>query len=308
MLNIFLQSDAEKLENLIVPDSVQKARFAEAVRTLANEDFVKNIWSEMANWLVWTGIKFFISLAIFYVGRWLLRKLVTLADAIMTRRGVEVSLHSFLLTAIKVLGYVFITLIIVSTLGFNSSSFIAVLASMGLAIGMALSGTLQNFAGGIMLLVLRPYRVGDYIESQDVSGTVVSINLFNTVLHTTDKKTIYVPNNAISTSVINNFSTSKVRRCSWKVSVSYGDDYDVIRAAMLDIIERDGRALPSPEPYVRIDALADSAVVIEARVWVLNSDYWAMFDAVTEAFYKELPKHGANFPFPQLDVHISKDN
>lgn len=308
MLNIFLQSDAEKLENLIVPDSVQKARFAEAVRTLANEDFVKNIWSEMANWLVWTGIKFLISLAIFYVGRWLLRKLVTLADAIMTRRGVEVSLHSFLLTAIKVLGYVFITLIIVSTLGFNSSSFIAVLASMGLAIGMALSGTLQNFAGGIMLLVLRPYRVGDYIESQDVSGTVVSINLFNTVLHTTDKKTIYVPNNAISTSVINNFSTSKVRRCSWKVSVSYGDDYDVIRAAMLDIIERDGRALPSPEPYIRIDALADSAVVIEARVWVLNSDYWAMYDAVTEAFYKELPKHGANFPFPQLDVHISKDN
>ncbi|MBQ5396639.1 MAG: mechanosensitive ion channel [Alistipes sp.] len=308
MLNIFLQSDAEKLESLIVPDSVQKARFAEAVRTLADEDFVKNIWSEMANWLVWTGIKFLISLAIFYVGRWLLRKLVTLADTIMTRRGVEVSLHSFLLTAIKVLGYVFITLIIVSTLGFNSSSFIAVLASMGLAIGMALSGTLQNFAGGIMLLVLRPYRVGDYIESQDVSGTVVSINLFNTVLHTTDKKTIYVPNNAISTSVINNFSTSKVRRCSWKVSVSYGDDYDVIRAAMLDIIERDGRALPSPEPYVRIDALADSAVVIEARVWVLNSDYWAMYDAVTEAFYKELPKHGANFPFPQLDVHISKDN
>ena len=308
MLNIFLQSDAEKLENLIVPDSVQKARFAEAVRTLADEDFVKNIWSEMANWFVWTGIKFLISLAIFYFGRWLLRKLVTLADAIMTRRGVEVSLHSFLLTAIKVLGYVFITLIIVSTLGFNSSSFIAVLASMGLAIGMALSGTLQNFAGGIMLLVLRPYRVGDYIESQDVSGTVVSINLFNTVLHTTDKKTIYVPNNAISTSVINNFSTSKVRRCSWKVSVSYGDDYDVIRAAMLDIIERDGRALPSPEPYVRIDALADSAVVIEARVWVLNSDYWAMYDAVTEAFYKELPKHGANFPFPQLDVHISKDN
>ena len=308
MLNIFLQSDAEKLESLIVPDSVQKARFAEAVRTLADEDFVKNIWTEMANWLVWTGIKFLISLAIFYVGRWLLRKLVKLADTIMTRRGVEVSLHSFLLTAIKVLGYVFITLIIVSTLGFNSSSFIAVLASMGLAIGMALSGTLQNFAGGIMLLVLRPYRVGDYIESQDVSGTVVSINLFNTVLHTTDKKTIYVPNNAISTSVINNFSTSKVRRCSWKVSVSYGDDYDVIRAAMLDIIERDGRALPSPEPYVRIDALADSAVVIEARVWVLNSDYWAMYDAVTEAFYKELPKHGANFPFPQLDVHISKDN
>lgn len=307
MLNIFLQSEAEKIENLIVPDSVQKARFAETIRNLASEDFVKNIWSEMANWLVWTGIKFFISLAIYYVGRWLLRKLLALVDAIMTRRGVEVSLHSFILTAVKVLGYVLIALIIVSTLGFNSSSFLAVLASMGLAIGMALSGTLQNFAGGIMILVLRPYRVGDFIEAQGVSGTVASISLFNTVVYTTDKKTIYIPNNAISTSIINNYSTSTTRRCSWKVSVAYGDDYDAIRAAMLDIIIRDGRALSSPEPYVRIDALADSAVVIEARAWVLNSEYWGLYDAVTEAFYKELPKHGANFPFPQLDVHIRDD-
>ena len=307
MLNIFLQSDAEKLGNLIVPDSVQKARFAEVVRNIGDEEFLKGIWNEMANWLVWTGIKFFISLAIFYVGRWLLRKVLTLVDAIMTRREVETSLHSFLLTAVKVLGYVFITLIIVSILGFNSSSFLAVLASMGLAIGMALSGTLQNFAGGIMILVLRPYRVGDYIEAQDVSGTVARISLFNTVVHTSDKKMIYVPNNAISTSVIYNFSTSTTRRCSWKVSVAYGDDYDTIRDAMLEIINRDGRALTSPEPYIRIDALADSAVVIEARAWVLNTDYWGFYDSVTEAFYKELPQRGANFPFPQLDVHICRD-
>lgn len=307
MLNIFLQSETEKLENLIVPDSVQKARFAEAINTFANEDFVKNIWSEMANWLVWTGIKFVISLAIYYIGRWLLRKLIALVDAIMTRRGVEVSLHSFILTAVKVLGYVCITLIIVSTLGFNSSSFIAVLASMGLAIGMALSGTLQNFAGGIMILVLRPYRVGDFIEAQNVSGTVARISLFNTVIYTVDKKTIYIPNNAISTSIINNYSTSTTRRCSWKVSVAYGDDYDAIRDAMYSIIKRDGRALETPEPYVRIDALADSAVVIEARAWVLNTDYWGLYDSVTEAFYKELPAYGAHFPFPQLDVHISRE-
>jgi small conductance mechanosensitive channel len=208
---------------------------------------------------------------------------------------------------VKVLGYVFIVLIIVSILGFNSSSFLAVLASMGLAIGMALSGTLQNFAGGIMILVLRPYRVGDFIEAQGVSGTVSSITLFNTVIHTADKKTIYIPNNAISTSIINNFSTSTTRRCSWKVSVAYGDDYDAIREAMLNIINRDGRALQTPEPYIRIDALADSAVVIEARAWVLNENYWGLYDSVTEAFYKELPQHGANFPFPQLDVHISRD-
>lgn len=307
MLNVFLQSDAAIVENLIVPDSVQKARFAEALTRLADEEFVRGIGGEMLNWLVWTGIKFLISLAIYYIGRWLLGKLVRIIDAVMTRREVEVSLHSFILTAIKTLGYVLLVLIIVSVLGFNSSSFIAVLASMGLAIGMALSGTLQNFAGGVMILVLRPYRVGDYIEAQGVSGTVSSISLFNTVIHTTDKKTIYIPNNAISTSIINNYSTSTTRRCSWKISVSYGDNYDTIREAMYAIIHRDGRALETPAPYVRIDVLADSAVIIEARAWVLNSEYWDFYDAITEAFYKELPQHGANFPFPQLDVHLTQD-
>ena len=303
MLN-FLQ--AEQAQNLIVPDSVQKARFAEAVNRMTDVEFVKNIWVDMLNWLVWTGIKTIISLAIFYAARWLLHKVLKVVDTVMTRREVEVSLHSFLLTAVKVLGYVLIVLIIVSVLGFNSSSFLAVLASMGLAIGMALSGTLQNFAGGVMILVLRPYRVGDFIEAEGVSGTVSNITLFNTVVLTGDKKTIYIPNNTISTSIINNYSTSTTRRCSWKISVAYGDDYDQIREAMLSIIQRDGRALNDPAPYIRIDSLADSAVVIEARAWVKNENYWGLYDSVTEAFYKELPEHGANFPFPQLDVHITK--
>jgi small conductance mechanosensitive channel len=231
---------------------------------------------------------------------------VKVLDAVMTRREVEVSLHSFLLTAIKTIGYVLIFVILVSVLGFDSSAFIAILASMGLAIGMALSGTLQNFAGGIMLLVLRPYRVGDYIEAQGVSGTVAAIRLFTTIIHTTDKKTIYIPNNVISTSIINNYSTSTTRRCSWRVSVSYGDDYDKIREALLEIISREKRILSSPAPVVRIDALADSAVVVEARVWVLNSDYWDVYDSITEIIYKELPERGAHFPFPQLDVHIKE--
>lgn len=308
MLNVFLQSDATAVENLIVPDSVQKARLTEAVHRLADADFVKEVGGEMLNWLIWTGIKFLISLAIYYVGRWLIGKLIRLIDAVMTRREVELSLHSFILTAVKTLGYILLVLIIVSVLGFNSSSFIAVLASMGLAIGMAMSGTLQNFAGGVMLLVLRPYRIGDFIEAQGVSGTVARINLFNTVIHTTDKKTIYIPNNAISTSIINNSSTADTRRCSWKISVAYGDDYDTIRDAMYAIIKRDGRALETPAPYVRIDALADSAVVIEARAWVSNADYWDFYDAITEAFYKELPQHGANFPFPQLDVHLTQES
>lgn len=304
MLNRFLQAD--QVENLIVPDSIQKARFAEAVKRIVDLD-MNDVWRQMIEWMVWTTLKVCIALVIFYVGRWLLRRLIGIVDAVMTRREVEVSLHKFLITAVKTLGYVVIVLIIVSVIGFDSSSFVAVLASMGLAIGMALSGTLQNFAGGVMMLVLRPYRVGDYIEAQGVAGTVDSIGLFNTVVHTTDKKTIYIPNNAISTSIINNYSTSTTRRCSWKVSVAYGDDYDAIRDALLDIIKRDGRALAEPAPYVRIDALADSAVVVELRVWVNNVDYWSVYDSVHEAIYKELPSHGAHFPFPQLDVHLTKE-
>lgn len=302
MLN-FLQT--ETVENLIVPDSVQRARFAEVVRQVAEMD-MREVWLQMVEWTIWTGVKVIVALLIFYVARWILGRVVKVLDAVMTRREVEVSLHSFLLTAIKTIGYVLIFVILVSVLGFDSSAFIAILASMGLAIGMALSGTLQNFAGGIMLLVLRPYRVGDYIEAQGVSGTVAAIRLFTTIIHTTDKKTIYIPNNVISTSIINNYSTSTTRRCSWRVSVSYGDDYDKIREALLEIISREKRILSSPAPVVRIDALADSAVVVEARVWVLNSDYWDVYDSITEIIYKELPERGAHFPFPQLDVHIKE--
>ncbi|MBR4994814.1 MAG: mechanosensitive ion channel [Alistipes sp.] len=304
MLRFFLQAD--QVEKLIVPDSVQKARFTQAVTNLANVD-IKDVWQQMVEWMIWTGIKLAIAIVVFYIARWLLHRLLTIIDVFFTRRGIDRSLHSFAMTAAKVVGYIAIFLILFNILGFESSSVLAIFASAGLAIGMALSGTLQNFAGGIMILVLRPYRIGDYIEAQGVSGTVANIGLFSTMIHTSDKKTIYIPNNSISTSIINNYSTSTTRRCSWKVSVAYGDDYDQIRDAMLNIIKRDERVLKEPAVYVRIDALADSAVVIEARAWVSNTDYWSVYDSVTEAFYKELPEHGANFPFPQLDVHLTKE-
>lgn len=303
IFGLFLQTD--KLENLIVPDSVQKEKFAETVKRLAALD-VHDIVSEMVSWLIWTGIKICIALAIYYAGRWLLKRVVKMIDALMTRRKTELSLHTFLLTLVKTVGYIILAVAVVSVLGVNLTIFAAVLASAGLAIGMALSSTLQNFAGGVMILVLRPYSIGDYISSQGVSGTVTAIRLFTTTVQTTDKQTIYIPNNMISTSIINNYTTSVTRRCSWKVSVAYGDDYDAVRAAMLAIIMRSDKVLKEPAAYVRIDAMADSAVVIEARAWVLNNDYWDVLDCITECFYKELPAAGAHFPFPQLDVHIDR--
>ena len=170
MLKLLIQAQAEEpIENLIVPDSVQKARFVEMVKNLADLD-AQSIVHDIVSWLVWTAIKVCIALAIYYVGRWLLGRVVRMFDRIMTRRGTEISLHSFLLTLIRTCGYIILIVVIVSVLGVDSASFVAILASMGLAIGMALSGTLQNFAGGVMILVLRPYKVGDYIEAQGVTS------------------------------------------------------------------------------------------------------------------------------------------
>lgn len=303
MIN-FLQNDSIPL---IIPDSLQKARLVEGIQQLASLD-LNEVWLSILDWFVWTAIKLVVALTVYYVGRWVLRRVLNVIDRLLTLREVEVSLHRFILNAAKVVGLVIIFVVIISILGFDSTSFVAMLASLGLAIGMALSGTLQNFAGGVMILVQRPYKVGDFIETDLASGTVIDIRLFSTVLHTTDKKTIYIPNNTISTGVVTNYSTSTTRRCSWKVSVSYGDDYDMIREAMLDIIEADGRVLTEPAPVVRIDALADSAVVIEARAWVQNEDFWGVYDSVTERFYKELPERGARFPFPQLDVNIKHES
>ena len=304
-----LQGGSDKLKNLIVPDSVQKAHLAETVKKIEHlsEMDYRQILIDMATEAGWIVLKVILAIAIYVVGKLVMKWILRIMDKAFAHHNVETSLRSFLRSLVKVISMVVLVLAIIQTLGVNTSSFLALFASAGLAIGMALSGTLQNFAGGILILVLRPYRIGDYIEAQGVSGTVANIGLFSTMIHTADKKTIYIPNNSISTSIINNYSTSTTRRCSWKVSVSYGDNYDTIREAMLDIITRDGRALSDPAPYIRIDALADSAVIIEARAWVKNADYWGLYDSVTEAFYKELPQHGANFPFPQLDVHLTKE-
>lgn len=287
----------------LIKDTLRESRPIEPVKDATMLDF-NIVWQQIIEWLFWTGVKVCVALMILYAGRWIVRRILNIIDRILVTQEVEISLKRFILTAAKVVGHVIIFVFIISVLGFDTTSFVALLASAGLAIGMALSGTLQNFAGGVMILVQRPYKVGDFIETDLESGTVIDIRLFSTVLHTTDKKTIYIPNNTISTGVVINYSTSTTRRCSWKVSVSYGDNYDRIREAMLDIIHSDSRVLTEPKPCVRIDAMAESAVVIEARAWVNNEDYWDVYDSITERLYKELPAHGAHFAFPQLDVNI----
>ena len=172
---------------------------------------------------------------------------------------------------------------------------------------MALSGTLQNFAGGVVLLILRPYKVGDYIEAQGQSGTVESIGLFSTCLKTPDKQTIYVPNNTISSSIIDNYSQSEIRRVDWLLSISYGDDVDIARKEILAMLAEDKRILTDTAPVVWVKNLGASSVDLSIRAWVKNENYWEVFFEMNERMYKELPAKGIHFPFPQLDVNVKNN-
>ena len=297
---------AEDPASLIVPDSVQKANFAKAVEKIANIDYHALLQSLLSE-SVWILIKILIALAIYFVGRWIVRRILKLVDVAMQHRNVDISLRSFTRNTISTVFTLLLVLIVVSTLGVNVTSLIAVASAATLAIGMALSGTAQNFAGGVMILLMKPYRVGDYISAQGQSGTVRDIKLFSTVITTADNQTIYIPNNSIATAIIDNYSTADLRRVDWSVGISYGDDVDVAREAVLAMLAADSRILKDPEPVVWVAALADSSVNLTIRAWVKNSDYWNVFFEHNEEFYKELPKHGLSFPFPQMDVHVKKE-
>ena len=297
---------AEDPASLIVPDSVQKANFAKAVEKIANIDYHALLQSLLSE-SVWILIKILIALAIYFVGRWIVRRILKLVDVAMQHRNVDISLRSFTRNTISTVFTLLLVLIVVSTLGVNVTSLIAVASAATLAIGMALSGTAQNFAGGVMILLMKPYRVGDYISAQGQSGTVREIKLFSTVITTVDNQTIYIPNNSIATAIIDNYSTADLRRVDWSVGISYGDDVDVARKAVLAMLAADSRILKDPEPVVWVAALADSSVNLTIRAWVKNSDYWNVFFEHNEEFYKELPKHGLSFPFPQMDVHVKKE-
>ena len=255
----------------------------------------------------WIILKIVLALVIYFVGRQLIKWLIRIVDRAFARHDIEVSLRSFLRSLIKAVLMVVLILAIVQTLGVNTSSFLAIFASAGLAIGMALSGTLQNFAGGVVLLILRPYKVGDFIEAQGQSGTVESIGLFSTCLKTADNQTIYVPNNTISSSIIDNYSQSETRRVDWLLSISYGDDVDVARKEILAMLAEDKRILTDTAPVVWVKNLGSSSVDLTIRAWVKNEDYWSVFFEMNERMYKELPVKGINFPFPQMDVHVKNN-
>ena len=256
--------------------------------------------------LISFGINLAIAIGIAIAGKFIIQFIYRWLHKMLTRRGTDKSLITFILSLVKITLYFILIITVIGIVGIPTSSFLAIFASAGVAIGLALSGTLQNFAGGVLILLLRPYKVGDFIEAQGFSGKVKEIQIFNTIINTPDNKTIVIPNGGLSTGSINNYSMETRRRVSWNIGVAYGTDYAAAKAAILEILHADERVFTDQAPAVNINELADSSVNLIVTAWVETAKYWDLFYDMNEQFYTQLPKKGIEFPFPQMDVHIAK--
>ncbi len=262
-------------------------------------------YMQMAQTLVteW-GLKVVYALVIFVVGRLLARFLVGVAEKGMTRSRLDATLIGFLKNILYAVMMVFVVLAALNQLGIQTASFIAILGAAGLAIGLALQGSLSNFAAGVMMIMFRPFKVGDYIEAGGTAGTVEEIMLFNTKFRTPDNREIWVPNDAISKGIIVNYSARDTRRVDMVVGVGYGDDLKKARAVIEELLAADSRVLAEPAPVVAVSELADSSINFVVRPWVASADYWAFKWSFTEAVKHRFDAEGISIPFPQRDVHV----
>lgn len=252
------------------------------------------------------GSKILLAIVVFLVGRWIVRRLNKLLAKILEKRHVEASLSTFVKSLVNITLTLLLIIVVIGVLGIETSSFIALFASAGVAIGMALSGTLQNFAGGVMILLFKPFKVGDTIEAQGQSGTVREIQIFNTILATPDNKIIIIPNGGLSTGLMKNYSREATRRVDWEFGIAYGDDYTKARAVIARLLDADGRVLKDPAYFIALTSLGESSVNIVVRAWVNAGDYWGVYFDMNEKVYKTFAEENLNIPFPQLDVHLHK--
>lgn len=268
-----------------------------------NIDFILNKLSEM---VLNYGSKLLYAILVFFIGLWIIKLIKKALIKVIRIKLNDETLQSFLSSFISMLLKIILIITVISMLGIEMTSFVALLGAAGLAIGMAFSGTLQNFAGGIMILIFKPYKVGDTIEAQGYIGTVSEILIFNTILKTPDNKVIIIPNGPLATGSLINYSAQDKRRVDWTFGVAYGSDIDEVRSIIRKTLDDDNRIFKDPEYVIAVSLLADSSVNFTVRAWVETKEYWNVFFAINEAIYKEFNRNKISIPFPQMDVHISK--
>ena len=299
--------EAEKIAQRFSSDSLHTkgAEIAEILRNTPPKELVE----EMVASLIKFGIKLIFALILYAVGAWFIRKSKRFIARVFTRRGADPTLTSFMQSLVTAVMWILLIMFMIGTLGINTTSLAALLAAGGMAIGMAMSGTVQNFAGGIMLLTFKPFKAGDYIEAQGFAGVVKSINLVSTKIVTLDNREVILPNGALSNGTINNYSANPLRRIDLTVNVAYGSDAEAVKAELMRIVGENDRILDAEtpgaqDPVVNLSELKESSVEFLIRVWVRSSEIREVRYALTEAIYQGLPAHGIAFPFPQLDIHL----
>ena len=267
------------------------------------EDLIVYI-EELKNIIIVYGLQLILGIVFLLVGWWGIKRMIHLVENLMVKRGVDESLQPFLLSIVSISLKVVLILSVISQLGVPTASFLAVLGSAGLAIGLALQGSLSNFAGGVLILTVKPFRKGDFIQAMSVSGTVHLIHLLNTVLKTPDGQLIFIPNGQLAGATITNFSAEPTRRLVINFGISYGDDIAKAKAIIQQEVEADERVLKEPAPSIVVNALGDHAVNIAMRVWTGKDDYWAVNFDLHEKVKNHFDREDITIPFPQRDVHV----
>lgn len=267
---------------------------------------VNTYWEQYSPLIVEYGTNLIYALVVLLIGLWIVKMITGSVKKMMLKSKMDDSLVPFLSSLVNTLLKVMVVISALGMLGIEMTSFIAILGAAGLAVGMALSGTLQNFAGGVMILIFKPFKVGDFINAQGHSGVVKEIQIFNTILNTPDNKIIIIPNGGLSTGSMTNFSTMETRRVDWTFGIAYGDNADKAITVLKDLIAKDERILKDPEAFVALSELADSSVNFVVRAWVKSGDYWGVFFDMNKKVYETFDKEGLSIPFPQMDVHLDK--
>ncbi len=268
-------------------------------------DFDKLFNNEMFTGTILPMVKAIaLAIVVLWIGKIIINKVVKLIGKQMEKAKTDETLRPFLLSMLNFGLQAILYITVIGILGIETTSFAAILAAAGLAVGMALSGTLQNFAGGVMILLFKPFKKGDLIDAQGYLGVVNEIQLFVTILNTLDNKTIIIPNGPLSNGSLTNFSVEPQRRVDWTIGIAYGDDVEKAKQVINSLINADTRILKDPAPFVAVSELADSSVNFTVRAWVKQEDYWGVFFDMNENVYNTFAKEGLNIPFPQMDVHV----
>jgi len=267
----------------------------------------EEITNQITSMALLYGPKLIGAILVWIIGGWVIKVIGRVVKSALNKSGTDASLKPFLTGIVNGLLKVMLVITVLGMLGIEMTSFIAIIGALGLAIGLAMSGTLQNFAGGVVILIFKPFKVGDVLEAQGYVGSVSEIQIFNTIMKTPDNKTIIIPNGDLSTSSMINYSTEPKRRVDWTIGVGYGDDLDKAREVIKRLCDEDDRILKDPEVFIAVSALADSSVNFAVRAWVNAPDYWGVHFQLNEKVYKTFAKEGLNIPFPQMDVHLHKD-